>query len=184
MTATNLFDEHLAKAEQTISSFADKISTFRTDRAHPGILKNVKVACYDQHLPLWEVASVNVFDATSIVVQPFDPAILPAISKAVLSANLNLNPVPVGDKSLKITVPPLTTASRDAIVKKLWSTAEEYQVHLRNTRRHLTSQIKHLNLGQDETQNWLKKIDDRFKQLIAEIRSLTVVKADQLSRMG
>ena len=181
LTIDNLLAQSKTKTNQVINDFRARIAKFRTGRPDAGILKDIQVPCYNQQLPLWELASINVFDATSITVQPFDPHNLPVISKAILQANLNLNPIAVGDKLLRINVPPLTSESRSLIVKNVWSTTETYQVRLRNYRRQLVTQVKKLKLSRDVTHESLTKIDGQFKQLTQKVHDLARQKVHQLS---
>ena len=82
---------------KSIESLKVDMSKIRTGRAHPSLLEQVKVKYYGSDTPLNQVASVNVVDARTLGVNAYEKSSIPDIEKAIMNANLGLNPVTAGE---------------------------------------------------------------------------------------
>ena len=98
------------KMKRTIESLRDDLSKLRTGRASTGILEHVMVDYYGSPTPISQVANLGVADARTITVQPWDRKMIPVIEKAILTADLGLNPAAFGDM-VRVPVPPLTVVT-------------------------------------------------------------------------
>ena len=92
------------KMKKAIEALENAFSKLRTGRAHPGILQGVMVSYYGSDMPLNQVASINVEDSRTLLVQPFDRSMVQAVDKAIRESDLGLNPM----SAEVIRVPPVS----------------------------------------------------------------------------
>jgi ribosome recycling factor len=144
------------------------LSRVRTGRASVALLEGIKVDCYGTTMPLPQVASLAAPEPRLLTVQPWDPAILGDIEKALLKSDLGLTPTNDG-KLIRLPIPQLTTERRKELVKTVKKMGEDAKVALRNVRRDANDQFKKLKndkqLSEDEAhraQDEVQKITDEF----------------------
>src|SRR4051812_25552098 len=99
------------KMTKTLASFKTELTKVRTGRATPALLDGVKVDYYGTDMPINQVASVSAPEPRQIVIQPWEANMLPAIEKAILIADLGLNPQNDG-KLIRVPLPMLTEERR------------------------------------------------------------------------
>jgi len=171
------------KMQKTVELLGSELSKVRTSRPNPAMLDAVKVEYYGTPTPLRSLASVSVPDPRQIVVQPYDRAALPEIERAIIKANLGLNPVMEGSL-IRLPIPALTEERRKELVKLCHKLSEDARVAIRNIRRDANDEIKKLEKGkqiseddskagtkkvQDVTDNEVKVIDQLFEKKQKEI---------------
>jgi len=144
----------------------------RTGRAHAGILDHVMVDYYGTMTAVPKVASVQLADARTITVQPWEKKLVPAIEKAIRDSDLGLNPASAGDV-IRVPMPSLTEERRKDLIKVVRHEAETARVAVRNVRRdaneHLKKLLKDHKVAEDDerhAQADVQKLTDRF---VAEI---------------
>ena len=164
-----------AAMDRAIEHADNELNKIRAGKASPSMLDDVYVDYYGTSTPLNQVGTVNTPDARTIVVQPWEKSLLSAIEKAIMEANLGVNPQNDG-VIIRINVPPLTEERRRDLVKKAKGEAETGKIAIRNIRKDANEKIKKLKSeGVSE---------DEIKTGEAEIQKLTdayIVKIDQLS---
>jgi ribosome recycling factor len=165
----------LAEAEQKMDMAAEHVAnefgTVRTGRANPQLLHRINVDYYGSATPLQQLASIAVPEPRMLVVQPYDRGSLGEIEKAILNADLGLNPTNDGTV-IRIVFPSLTEERRKDLIKVVRNMAEEGRVSVRNVRRHTKSEMEGLHgeisdddirRGEDElqqlTDRWVERID-------------------------
>ena len=149
--------------------FRSEMSKVRTGRAHPDMLGSVKVEAYGQFMPLNQVANVTIGDATLLLITPFDPANIEAISSAIRAdSTLGLNPSDDG-RLIRVPVPPLTEERRREIVKTASAKVEEAKVAIRQVREDARKEIKSAELPEDITKRAEKEIDDMTKEFTDKV---------------
>ena len=116
-------------------------ATVRTGKATPALLDTVRVAAYGSNLPLNQVATVSVPDASLLVVHPFDPSLIGEIEKGILRANLGLNPANDG-QLVRVPIPPLSEERRKEYVRLLHTLAEDGRIAVRHARRERNEAVK------------------------------------------
>lgn len=131
------------KMEHPLEHLQKELGTIRTGRATPALLDGVNVEYYGAPTPVNQVASVSAPESRLVVIQPWDPTVLPEIEKAILRANLGLTPTNDG-KVIRISVPALTEERRKELVKVAKKMAEDCRIALRNIRRELNDELKAL----------------------------------------
>ncbi len=133
-------DDAALRMGKAVEHFAAEIRGIRTGRANPGLIENVRVDYYGTKTPLSQMAAISVPEPRQLVVKPYDMSVLKEIERAVLTADLGLNPS-IDGKSLRIMIPPLSEEQRKKLAARVKTMAEETKVALRNVRRDV---IKHV----------------------------------------
>jgi ribosome recycling factor len=124
-----------------ISHLELELTKIRAGKANPQMLEGVSVDYYGSKTALSGVASVSTPDPRTIVIQPWEKAMITPIEKAIQAANLGFNPQNDG-LLIRIIVPPLTEERRKDLVKRAKSEAENAKVTLRNIRKEANDNIK------------------------------------------
>jgi ribosome recycling factor len=123
-----------------IESLEEKLKVVRTGRASPALVEGVRVECYGTESPLRQVAGIAVPEPRLIMLRPYDPSIIADIEKAIVAAELGLNPQNDG-KVIRIPIPPLTEERRRDLVKLIEREGEAARVAIRNVRRDANREI-------------------------------------------
>jgi ribosome recycling factor len=155
------------RMDKAVDDFRKAMAATRTGRASVHMLDSVTVDYYDSQMPLNQVAQVHASEAQLIIVQPFDPTALPAIEKAIRTAELGLNPMNDG-KIIRVPVPPLTEERRKDMVKHLNKVLEEHRTAIRNIRRDGNDAIKKAMKDKKITEDDEKRAMDEIQKLTDE----------------
>ena len=158
-------DEAKNKMDDTISHLHDELKKIRTGRANPAVLDGVMVEVYGQEMPIKHVANITAGGAQMLQVSPFDPNNLDAISEAISSADIGLNPSDDGHV-IRVPLPPLTEERRKELVRKLSEAAENARVAIRNIRHDF---LKHTK----QRKNDGRISEDEYKRLEKELTEAT-----------
>lgn len=171
--------EHM---DGSIAHLEKEFLNIRAGKATPQMLGGVFVDYYGSQTALSQVANINVPDARTITVTPWEKSMLHPIEKAIQIANLGFNPMNNGDNII-ISVPPLTEERRRDLVKQAKSEAEDAKIGIRNARKDANTEIKKEekngtsedicktaeDMVQKITDNYIKKIEDILAHKEAEI---------------
>src|SRR5688572_20699644 len=163
------------KMKKTLDTLKADLGKIRTGRAHTGILDHIVVDYYGTPTPIPQVANVNLVDARTIGVSPWDKKMAGAIEKAIRDSDLGLNPATQGD-IVRVPMPALTEERRKELIKVVRHEGENARVAIRNVRRdannHLKDLLKQKKVAEDEerrAQDDVQKLTDRH---IADIDKL------------
>lgn len=169
--------------EKTIAALKDSFNAIRTGRASANIFDRVRVDYYGQKSPLNQVATVSIPEARTVIVNPFDKSLITEIEKAILTADLGLNPSNDG-KVIRIAIPPLTAERRKELTKQAKATAENSRTAIRNIRRDENEDLKKRQKAGEITEDELKKLGDELQKstdkFIAEINSIYDAKEKEI----
>ncbi|MDR1023876.1 MAG: ribosome recycling factor [Prevotellaceae bacterium] len=163
-----------AKMEKSIEHLEAQLLQVRAGKANIHVLDSVTVEYYGAPTPLAQVASVTVPDARTILIQPWEKNLLPAIEKAILAANLGFTPQNNGEH-IRINVPPLTEERRKDLVKQVRNEGELARMSLRNARHDAIVAIKKLKkdgLSEDlakDAEAEMQKIIDIYTKKVDEV---------------
>lgn len=155
-----LIEETKEGMKSAIAHLERELVKIRAGKASPSIFDGIKVDYYGTMTPLAQVGNINIPDAKSIVIQPWDRSVLAAIEKAILAANMGFTPINNGE-IIRINIPPLTEERRKEMVKKVKSEGENAKVAIRNVRRNVIESARKLtkeNVSEDEVKNLEKDI--------------------------
>lgn len=171
------------KMQKSLEALKNDLGKVRTGRAHSGILDHVQVDYYGSLLPINQVANINLIDARTIGVTPWEKKMGPVIEKAIRESDLDLNPSSVGD-TVRVPMPALTEERRKDLIKVVRSEAENARVAVRNLRRDanhaLKEAMKAKTISEDDerrAQDDVQKLTDRH---IAEIDKALAQKESDL----
>nr|WP_218927596.1 ribosome recycling factor [Halomonas glaciei] len=173
----------MKKSVEALNSNFNKI---RTGRAHPSILDAVTVEYYGSQVPLSQVASVNVEDARTLSIVPWEQGMVPKIEKAIMTSDLGLNPASAGTV-IRVPMPMLTEETRKGYIKQARSEAENARVAVRNVRRDANGDFKSLLKDKDITEDDQREGEDAIQKLtdkyIAEIDKALTAKEQDLMQV-
>lgn len=164
--------DRMAKSVENLESNFAKI---RTGRAHPSILDAVTVDYYGSEVPISQVANINVEDARTLTVQPWEQPMVAVVEKAIMMSDLGVNPVTNGNM-MRIPMPALTEERRRDLTKVARADAEAARVAVRNIRRDANGDIKSLLKDKDITEDEARQGEDQIQKITDE----TVSKIDEL----
>lgn len=175
--------EITTRMQKSIETLKLDLMKIRTGRASPGLLDHVKVTCYGSDSPLNQVASVTVEGARMLIVTPWDKTLVSAIEKAIMTADLGLNPSSVGHM-IRVPMPALNEERRKELVKVVRDETETARVAIRNIRRDANQNAKDLVknkvISEDEArraETEIQKLTDKF---ISEIDKMLAAKEAEL----
>lgn len=162
------------RMKKSIEALAVAFAKIRTGRAHPSILDSVMVPYYGTPTPLKQVANINVEDGRTLSISVWEKPLVPVIEKAIMAANLGLNPSNNGDL-IRIPMPALTEETRRDMVKLAKAEAETARVSIRNIRRDANTNIKDLLKEKEISEDDEKRATDAIQKLtdkyVAEVDS-------------
>ena len=171
------------KMLKSIEAFKVELSKIRTGRAHPGILDTVMVSYYGNDTPLRQVANVTVEDSRTLALSVFDKSMIQAVEKAILVADLGLNPATSGT-TIRVPMPALTEETRKGYTKQARQESENARVAVRNIRRDALAQLKDLvkekEISEDEERRGADEIQKITDHAIEEIDKLLAAKETDL----
>lgn len=171
------------KMGKSLEALRQNLAKVRTGRAHTGILDQVMVDYYGNPTPISQVASMNLIDARTIGVKPFERSMTAAVEKAIRDSNLGLNPAAMGDV-IRVPMPMLTEERRKDLIKVVRAEAEEGRVAIRNIRRDANNDFKNLLKDKDISEDDARRGEDEIQKLtdkhIAEVDAMLVAKEEDL----
>ena len=174
------------RMEKTVASTQSELGKVRTGRANLSLLDTVRVEYYGSKVPLKQVANLGVPEARLITIQPWDRNMLAEIEKAIMKADLGINPNNDGH-IIRLPIPPLTEERRKDLVRLIHQLGEEGKIAARNIRRDALDQLKKAQrehkISEDEeynggidiqelTDDIIKKIDEMIKAKETEIMEI------------
>ena len=169
----------------SIAHLEKEFLNIRAGKATPQMLGGVFVDYYGSQTPLSQVANINVPDARTITVTPWEKSMLHPIEKAIMIANLGFNPMNNGDNII-ISVPPLTEERRRDLVKQAKAEAEDAKIGIRNARKDANTDIKKLE-KEGTSEDVCKKAEEDVQKLtdayIKKIEEHLVIKEAEIMKV-
>jgi ribosome recycling factor len=160
----SFFTELNERMQKSIKAIAHELAMVRTGRANPALLDRVNVEAYGALMPLNQVATVNISDASTILIRPFDKGNLGAIEKAIQKSDLGLTPHSDG-QMLRLNIPPLTQERRKEMVKMIKHMVEEGKVQLRNIRRESIDKVRKMEKAGDVNEDSADNAQERIQKM-------------------
>jgi ribosome recycling factor len=174
MTSKILVDAE-ERMKKALEGTRRELAGVRTGKASPALLDTVKVEAYGQVMSLKEVGQVSAPEPRLLLVQPWDKALIKAVSRAIQLAELGLNPTDDGTV-VRIPIPSLTEERRKDLVKLVARFTEEGRVHVRQVRHDVNKDLKHRQddgtLSEDEAKRLtadVQKLTDRYVAMLDEL---------------
>jgi ribosome recycling factor len=171
------------RMEKAVDDFRKDLATLRTGRANASLLDSIRVDYHGTPMPVNQLGTVTVPDATMIVVSPWDPTAVPLIDKAIRTSDLGLNPTNDG-KVVRVPIPSLTEERRKDIVKQLHKVLENHRTAVRNIRRDFKEAIEKLEkdkkISEDEKKRALDELEKLSHAETKKIEDLSAVKEKEI----
>ncbi|MDO4286482.1 MAG: ribosome recycling factor [Eubacteriales bacterium] len=171
------------KMQKTLDVLAENLSGIRAGRANANVLNKITVDYYGTASPIPQVASVSSPDPRTLTIQPWDASLLKAITKAIQTSDLGINPQNDG-KVIRLSFPPLTEERRKELIKQVSREGEASKVAIRNIRRDAMdkwkSAKKKSEITEDEQKDAEKDMQKLTDKYIKQIDSTTAAKSDEL----
>ena len=171
------------RMQKSLTALETAFKKVRTGRAHPSLLDTVMVPYYGSDTPLSQVGNIGVEDGRTLVVTCWEKPMIPVIEKAIMKADLGLNPSSTGD-IIRIPLPALTEETRRNLIKVVRKEAEQGRVSIRNIRRDANSDIKELlkekEIGEDEERKGEENVQKLTDKFVASIEALLSKKETEL----
>jgi len=161
-------DDHMKKA---INHLEAELTKIRAGKANPQILDGIVVDYYGSPMPINQVGNVSVMDARTLSIQPWEKNMLQPIERAIIAANIGINPQNDGT-SIRLFLPPLTEERRKELVKRCQNEGEHTRVAVRNIRRDAIEHVKKLQkngLSEDTAKDAEDNIQELTKKFIAAV---------------
>jgi ribosome recycling factor len=169
--------------QAAIEHFKQDLKTLRTGRANPAMLDHVRVDIYNTPMPLKSLANITVPEPRQIVITPFDRQNCAAISKAIDSANLNVQ-TQVDNQVVRVLIPPMDESIRKEMVKECKKKTENTKIALREIRRKWNDQVKKEKtsgvLSEDAVKRLEKKIQEFTDQFCKESETICSSKEKEI----
>lgn len=171
------------KMQKSLEALKVDLGKVRTGRAHTGLLDHINADYYGTPMPINQVANVNLIDARTIGVSPWEKKMLGVVEKAIRDSDLGLNPMTIGEV-IRVPMPSLTEERRRDLTKIVKHEAEDARIAMRNIRRdantHLKELLKEKKVAEDDErrgQDEIQKLTDRH---ILEIDKMLQIKEVEL----
>ncbi len=169
-----LLEDTRTNMEKSIRHLESELMKIRAGKANPHMLDGIIINYYGVQTPLNQVSNIGTPDPRTLAIQPWDRSMIETIEKAIMQANIGLNPANNGEV-IRINVPPLTEERRRDLVKQVRIECENTRVGVRSTRRDSNEELKILKkdgLSEDEekkAQEEVQKLTDDYTEKIDKI---------------
>jgi ribosome recycling factor len=171
------------RMEKAVEDFRKELSSVRTGRANAAILDHVRVDYHGTPMPVNQLGTVTVPDASMLQIAPWDPSVVPLIDKAIRSSDLGLNPTTDG-KVVRIPIPAPTEERRKELVKHIHKALENHRTAIRNIRRDIKEAIDKLEkdkkISQDEQKRALEELDKLSHTETKKVEELSASKEKEV----
>ncbi len=171
--------EHMDKA---LEHLQHELIKLRTGKASTAILNDLMVEYYGHPTPLSQVSNVQVSDARTIVIQPWEKNMLGPIERVIINANIGITPANDGE-IIRLSIPPLTEERRKDLVKKAKAVGEESKVGVRNARHKALDHIKQAvkgGLPEDFGKRAENDLQDLVNKYVADIDKIVAAKEGEI----
>ncbi len=186
MSFDDLTNDCKAKLEKALGSLGHEFRRIRTGRANPQMIEHVQVEAYGSMMPIAQVAGISVPEPTQLLIKPWDKGVLKFIEKALIAADLGMQPINDGSV-VRMNMPPLSTERRKQLAGEAKEAAEKCKVMMRNIRRDEIKAIetrgKDQKLPEDATKKAVEKIGELLKSHEAKAEAVLKEKTDDIMRI-
>ncbi len=171
------------KMSTRLEAYRRELTKIRTGRASLSLFDGIKVESYGSQMPINQVATMTIPESRLIIIQPWDLQMLGVIEKAIMKANIGLNPVNDG-KVIRISIPQLTEERRKELVKQVKKISEDFRIAIRNERRVtidiFKKQKKDKEISEDELFSLQDKAQKKTDSFIKDIDAIMAEKEKEV----
>jgi ribosome recycling factor len=172
-----IIDDAKVSMKKAIDHLEAELVKIRAGKANPVMLDGIMANYYGAATPINQLANISAMDARTLSVQPWEKSMLQSIEKAIIAANIGINPQNDGN-IIRLFLPPLTEERRKELVKRCNGEGEQAKIAIRNIRRDALEQIKKLQkdgLSEDaakDAETDMQEITDSYISLVEKHLSL------------
>lgn len=152
------------RMRKAVEGLKHDLSRIRTGRAHVSLLEHVTVNYYGNQVPIAQASNVNVLDARTLGITPWDRNMVQELEKAILNSDLGLNPVTAGNV-IRVPLPALTEERRKELIKVVRAEGEKARVAIRNVRRDANHDLKELVKEKEITEDDERRGEEQVQKL-------------------
>lgn len=173
----SIIEDGEGRMKSAITALEEELEGIRTGRATPALVEHLTVDYYGTDTPFNQVSNIMIPDARTILIRPFEPSLVRAMTKSIQASDIGLTPSDDG-KTIRLMLPPLTEERRKELVKQVSNRLEESRIAIRNIRRDIIKDVK------DEEKEKLITEDDRKKaeEKIQKITDQWVAQVDVVGK--
>ncbi len=172
--------------KKSVEELKDQLSKIHTGRANPTMIEDLKVDYYGSETPINQIANVTAPEGSLLAVQPYDASQIDAIEKAIMEADLGLNPTDDGNV-IRIPVPKLSAERREEYVDRIEEMGQETKISLRNIRRETNKKIESKEeegeLTEDDKYMLEDEVDETTDSFVEKVDELLENKAEQIKSL-
>lgn len=159
-----IIDDAVQRMDKSVETLRQELIKIRTGRAHTSLLDHIMVSYYGSDVPINQVGNLGVLDSRTLSVTAWDKSAIPNIEKAILNADMGLNPVTAGEV-IRIPLPPLTEERRKELGKVVRGEGEKAKVAVRNIRRDANHAFKELIKDKSISEDEERRAEDQIQKL-------------------
>ena len=182
-TSKDALAQARTRMEKAVEDFRKELAGVRTGRANVSLLDHVRVDYHGTPMPLNQLGTLSVPDATIIMISPWDPGAVPLIDKAIRTMDLGLNPTNDG-KVVRVPIPALTEDRRKDLVKHMHKVLENHRTAIRNIRRDIKEAVEKLEkekkISEDDKKRTLDELEKVTHSETKKIEDLSAVKEKEV----
>ena len=167
------------KMEESLSHLDKSMINIRAGKANPNMLNSIKIDYYGTLTPLSQVSNINISDARTLTINPWEKSMLQEIEKAIQIADLGFNPMNNGE-SIIINVPALTEERRKELAKMAKMESERTKITIRNIRKEANNEIKKITVSKDIQNNYEVDVQDLTDLFISKVDSIYLNKEKEI----
>ena len=182
-TSKDALAQAKTRMEKAVEDFRKELGSVRTGRANVALLDHVRVDYHGTPMPINQLGTMTVPDATTIVISPWDPGAVPMIDKAIRTTDLGLNPTNDG-KVVRVPIPALTEDRRKEMVKHVHKVLENHRTAIRNMRRDIKEAVEKLEkekkISEDDRKRSLDELEKLTHSETKKIEDLSAAKEKEV----
>lgn len=178
-----VIEEQRPRFAKAVEYLQGELASIRTGRATPALVEDIMVEAYGAQTPVKGLASINIPDSKTLVIDPWDKGVIKDIEKAVRDADLGISPV-VDSNVVRLVMPEMTEENRKEMVKKMKEKLEEARVSIRSAREELRGKVmkmeKDKEISEDEKYKLQEEIDKETKKYTQQVEEVGKNKEEEI----
>lgn len=175
-----IFEETLDQMTKSINHLGKELLKIRAGRASPAMLEGIRLEYYGALTPLSQVSNISSPDARTLAVQPWEKGIISEIEKAIMNANLGLNPQNNGEMVI-INIPPLTEERRRDLVKRARAESEDAKIAIRTARKDANDMLKGVEgVSEDLIKDAEERVQGLTNKHVSKVEEVLTVKEKEI----
>jgi ribosome recycling factor len=182
-TSKDAMAQAKTRMEKAVEDFRKELGSVRTGRANVSLLDHIRVDYHGTPMAINQLGTLNVPDASTIVISPWDPGAVPLIDKAIRTTDLGLNPTNDG-KVVRVPIPALTEDRRKDLVKHIHKVLENHRTAVRNIRRDIKEGVEKLEkekkISEDDRKRSLDELEKLTHSETKKIEDLSAAKEKEV----